>query len=524
MAGERSPGSRAFATLQVLVLFHVVVFLVAGALIVGAILLIDAALALLGAIHQLLPPLALFLLAALLLVVAGVIVWAAAPRFDRLSPPGPELRPGRAPALGAELHEIVARTGQKAPDHVFLVPGVELGTDEVGGFMGMRSRRVMVLGLAVLEVLTVSELRAALALALARGRDNAVRLRRWLSMTRASIARLHATLRVAAEGPDPVSRSWTNPFGLVERILSPVNDFLEKEMRVVTRELEQSADDFACRVAGSAAFIEMSWKLHVAPHLYGSYFRATVAPVLEAGFLPPITAGFGTYFHGDRVQTILAEAIDEVLDADEQHDPDGSPALRARVAMAERLDQTVPSEDARPAIALVRDVHALERDIFCPFPAEPLPSIEWAEVAERVYVPCWKARAGDLARVLRHATPATLPREPPELGGLYRARYDSDLAHYDRRDVRQLAAIVHGTALALLLLDRGFVAESVLDGSVVLRRAERAFAPFDRARAYVACEISAEEWRAELEELGVATVELGAIFEPSVEPAGAVEP
>jgi Zn-dependent protease with chaperone function len=94
---------------------------------------------------------------------AGLIVWSVLPRPDRFEPPGPRIYEKDHPRLFDLVRDIGARTGQALPREVYLVADVNAFVAQRGGVMGFFSRRVMGLGLPLLSLLTVSELRAVLA-------------------------------------------------------------------------------------------------------------------------------------------------------------------------------------------------------------------------------------------------------------------------------------------------------------------------------------------------------------------------
>ena len=94
---------------------------------------------------------------------AGAILWSLMPRFDRFEAPGPELAPHEHPRLFRELEGVAQAVNQRMPAEVYLVPGVNAWVSTRGGIMGIGSRRVMGLGLPLLQCLSVTQLRAVLA-------------------------------------------------------------------------------------------------------------------------------------------------------------------------------------------------------------------------------------------------------------------------------------------------------------------------------------------------------------------------
>jgi len=125
---------------------------------------------------------------------AGVILWSIAPRPERFQPPGPALEAASNPRLFKELNDVASRVGEPMPHEVYLVPDMNAGVRQRGGFMGTRGRRVMLLGLPLLQVLTISEMRAVIAHEFGHYHGGDTRLAPWIYKTREAIIRT-ATIR-----------------------------------------------------------------------------------------------------------------------------------------------------------------------------------------------------------------------------------------------------------------------------------------------------------------------------------------
>src|SRR6266571_3639254 len=69
---------------------------------------------------------------------AGVILWSIVPRPERFQPPGPALEAASNPRLFKELNDVASRVGEPMPHEVYLVPDVNAGVRQRGGFMGAR--------------------------------------------------------------------------------------------------------------------------------------------------------------------------------------------------------------------------------------------------------------------------------------------------------------------------------------------------------------------------------------------------
>src|SRR5438046_2536125 len=96
---------------------------------------------------------------ALLFCVIGIVVIAVSiiPWPRPFEPPGPLLNPAGQPRLFAELQSVAHAVGEAMPAEVYVSPEMNAGVLQRG------RRRVMVLGLPLMQALTVNEMRAVLA-------------------------------------------------------------------------------------------------------------------------------------------------------------------------------------------------------------------------------------------------------------------------------------------------------------------------------------------------------------------------
>ena len=129
---------------------------------------------------------------------ALAILWAIIPRLDKFPAPGPRLDARDQPRLLQTIDAIAALTGQPAPAEVYLVSDVNAWVADRGGAMGFGARRVMGLGLPLLQTLSIAELRAVLAHEFGHFFAGDTRLGPWIYRTRSAIARtlenLHGSL------------------------------------------------------------------------------------------------------------------------------------------------------------------------------------------------------------------------------------------------------------------------------------------------------------------------------------------
>jgi hypothetical protein len=127
-------------------------------------------------------------------VTAATLVIAVFPRRDRFVPPGPELSEVGHRRLFAEIRSVAEVTKQDMPADVYLINEVNAFVTNRGGTMGFGGRRVMGIGLSLLQGLTISEFKSVLAHEFGHYAAGDVRLGPWIYKTRAAIARTMESL------------------------------------------------------------------------------------------------------------------------------------------------------------------------------------------------------------------------------------------------------------------------------------------------------------------------------------------
>ncbi|MEQ1567743.1 MAG: M48 family metallopeptidase [Myxococcota bacterium] len=303
---------------------------------------------------------------------AGVIGWSIVPRPERYQAPGPTLSRDAHPALFAEIDGIAAAARQAGPAEVYLMPDVNAFVAQVGGVVGLGSRRVMGLGLPLLQVLTVSQLRAVLAHEFGHYHGGETALGPWVYHSRASMAR---TVNNLAGHP------------ALEVLSAPFRWYAQLFLRItlaVSRSQEHAADLVAARVAGARSTAEALERLRGSAHAFEQYLGQELEPVLAAGYLPPVGAGFATFLERPRIVAAVQRQVARDL-AEEQVSPfDTHPPLRDRLNALRGLPELADPPDLRSAVELLGDVASAERALLRHLDLRP---IGWDEVGERVVVP-----------------------------------------------------------------------------------------------------------------------------------------
>ena len=216
-------------------------------------------------------------LAAFCLGGAYLILRAIVPSRDRFEAPGPRLRSERQPRLFEEIRGIAAASGQEMPAEVYLVPDVNAWVAQRGGVMGVGGRRIMGLGLPLLQAVSVSEMRAIVAHEFGHYFGGDVKLGPLIYRTREALVRTVIALHQHS--------------GFLQKPFEWYAALFFRVTHAVSRHQELQADALAARIAGADALARGLRTVHGAGLAFGTYWAQEVAPVLGAGYLPPLAVG-----------------------------------------------------------------------------------------------------------------------------------------------------------------------------------------------------------------------------------------
>ena len=404
--------------------------------------------------------------------LAGTILWSILPRVDRFVPPGPSITGDDAPELLAVLNEVAQRTAQAMPDHVYLVGDVNAFVTQRGGVMGIGGRRVMGIGLPLMQSLTVQELRAVIAHEFGHYHSGDVAIGPWIYKTRAAIGRTIARL----------SNS------VLQRVFVAYGNMFLRTTHAVSRRQEIIADEVAASAAGATAMASALRKVHGSALAFQRYWTAEVSPLLNSGYLPPLTDGFTRFTNLPSVQATVGEAVAAAEAAGNVNPYDTHPPLCERLAA---LQSQPPGtvDDTRPALALLPDASRWERALLAASVnadwAQSLRPVAWESVIDTVYVPMWRKAVEQNRQLLNGWSIA----RPPFAGLL---SLDGRLGEPDQGVLYQLH--LFNLALSLTLLDSGWTAVTSPGAAITFTRDGLEVRPFSELMEVATGRVTREQW------------------------------
>jgi Zn-dependent protease with chaperone function len=420
-------------------------------------------------------------------IAAGVIVWSILPRFDHFKAPGPLLAPESQPEVFELVRGVATETAEEMPHEVYLVSDVNAFVMNRGGIAGLGSRRVMGVGLPLLQALTASQLRAVVAHEFGHYAGGDLKLGAWIYKTRAAMARTIENLGRTS--------SWMHKPFLV------YGNFYMRVTQKIARAQEIAADRMAVRVAGARSHANALKAVHGASAAYSAYWLNEVVPVLSNGYQPPIGAGFAHFLRVEPVVKAMDSAVEQELESAAADPYDSHPSLKERLAAIGDFPDVSPLHGDAPATSLLRDLPRLERELFGTGAPE-LKSVDWQETPTQVFLPRWRERAEKLASLFAAATVADVPSllTGRELGvalGLANATPEE-------RDTEVRGAVA--SVLAAKLVDDGWSCTTSPGEQIVFTKNGVTLTPFADVVRHGE---NAEAWLARVREAGVAELRLG---------------
>lgn len=525
--------TRALAAVALLIGFYVLAVAAAVVLFAGPLLLADRGLRL--PVQVILP----------CWIAAATIGWAILPRIDRFDPPFPRLTPEGQPRLFALLGDLARRTGQAMPAEVYALPDVNAWVAQRGGVMGIGGRRVMGIGLPLMQTFSQAELEATIAHEFGHFHAGDTRLGPLVHKTRAAIERTLEGLQDSA---------FQMPFRLYAGL------FL-RTTQAISRHQEHTADRLAATTVGAAPLIAGLRKMPGLAPAYDAYWQSDFGPAINGGVCPPLLDGFRRFLGRDDVRAAIASRIAAEL-TDGQTDPlDSHPSIPDRIrALAglepahetaagarahgptlsggappapDPISTAVPMPDPlaidAPALALLDDVPSIERALVETMvgpDASRLEPLTWEDVGPRRILPGWQAIVRHEAAVLAGVTPLALPAILADATPFAR-RIVGIAQPVSNHAAPEVAAHLLAMALGAALGREGWRFDATPEvGAVTLFKDGEAIEPHTTLHALRRGEIDLAAWSERCAALGIADLDLGGVADvpdaSSATPPGAL--
>jgi heat shock protein HtpX len=243
---------------------------------------------------------------------------------------------------------------------------------------------------------------------------------------------------------------------------------------------------------------------------FGAFWRNECAPVLHAGFHPPLAEGFHRFIQARPVAEAIHKNIEEELKSGKADPYDTHPPLKERIAAVEALGVGETRSDEAPALSLLADVPALEKQLLQtiagPEQAGKLNPIEWPNVCTQVYLPQWKKLVEVNVAALSNVQPESLPGMAANRKALKFVFVSGEQPA--EANAEGLAGAVIGAALVLALTAKGGKIQAAPGENVSVVIGSLTLEPFGIMEALANGSTKADQWQQQIAQAGITGVNL----------------
>jgi heat shock protein HtpX len=430
-------------------------------------------------------------------VLGGSILWAIAPRPLPFSAPGVRLTREGQPRLLALVDDEAAACGERTPEEVYATFEVNAAVLDVN-----RRRRVMIVGLPLLHLVSERGLRAVIAHEFGHYAGGDTKLGPWIFRTRVAIGRTIAQLSDEDGGEGWTKRAVRAPFIWYGKAFLRITN-------AISRREEFAADARAAARGGREVYSETLRRLEAYAPAFDAFWTNEVAPLLSSGRRPPIGAGFSAFIQAETIDRAASEHLRRELAAGKTDPYDSHPSLAERIAALQDFppgdtDESPAAEtlvDQPLALERAQAVHLFGAD------AGALTPVEWDAVGAEVYLERARRLVEAHGELLGAATAGELDEVVDQLGRvageLQRREPELEVEH-----ARDFAAALISDGLLVALHEHGWSVEAPPAEPVLCCRGDDRVPPHAVVHELREGRLSPGTWRERAHELGIAGLRL----------------
>lgn len=365
----------------------------------------------------------------------------------------------------------------------------------------------MGIGLPLFQLMTVDELKAVLAHEFGHYFGGDTALGPWIYKTREAIVR--TTVNVAQ------ANQW---------LYIPFEAYAKMFLRItntISRQQEFTADRLAAKTVGASAAITGLQKVHKYGYAFNVFFQREYAPVIEAGYQPPMLEGFQKFLKSPKITEAVNNSYQEQLTKGTTDPYDTHPSLKERIAALEHLPAgaTVNDNIASSLLPIEADLETLilkqiikEEDKF-----SSLKDISWENVVETAFAPQWEKNIEPFKQILSEITPESLfdaAQNPSNLFAKLAATGKILPPNVKPEQVPQDVQLeitnnVIGTAFAAAMRKGNWMIKAGLGEDLMFVHKKREISPYSMFTKLAAREFSREQWIEYCEENGLSGLKFG---------------
>ena len=453
-----------------------------------------------------------FLIGRLLLSAFGIVVgftiyWSLLSETGPFDPNGVLIDLSRERRLAAEIKAIADALHEPMPTEVYLIADANAFVLETAGPKGRGKRRIMGLGLPLLQMLTPAQFRAILAHEFGHYYAGDTRVGPWVYDARRAMEQVYKNLGKKSDVLSFLRRSAivAGPHKLLMASLRVYWKLFMLVTQAISRQQEFRSDELACYIAGSQALIDGLEGIRRCKAGLSAYWNSFVLPVAMGGFRPDLANGFQQFMQVPHVVKATSEYLAQQASITKPSPFDSHPPLNKRIDQARQIDLPAPKgsalEDvaAQAMISLIEDVDSLEasllKRVIPALAAADLKPLNWETAGTEIYIPAWRKRVASFLSFLSAKKMGDLPLlvlDPRPVAELVPNPSTGRLNQSQR--IESAYGILF-SAFALCLLENGW-ALIIKPGSITLKNGESTVDPGAVIAALRCGTLSVVAWRA----------------------------
>jgi heat shock protein HtpX len=356
----------------------------------------------------------------------------------------------------------------------------------------------MVIGLPLLKVLTISQLRAVLAHEFGHYCGDDIKLGPWVFKTRATI----------------ISTLWELRENAV--LALPFKGYAIMFLRItqpVSRQQELSADAIAARIVDPQTMANALQEIQSAAPDWEAYWINEVIPVFRAGYMPPLADGFGRFMQSKTINRKVNQIIHKETSQFQTNPYDSHPSLQERIAAIHAQPIITKSSGEPPAISLLNNILQIEKDLLERISKiahiEHLTPASWDEIVNLFYIPSWESSIKQQKLALKGVKPEDLPELARNL-----PKFESKIMRLFELPLQQRFSFGYhliGAALTLALFKKGWTVNKAPGEEVSVTLKEQTLFPFKIFPNLVSGTLTGEQWIATIGGIGIAGTDLSKV-------------
>lgn len=429
--------------------------------------------------------------------LAWVIVKSLWPAKEIFEKPGVELKESEHPALFDEINKIARAAGQLMPEDVYLNLQFNAAVSLVESRMGFGGRRILIIGMPLMQLLTIEEFRSVVAHEFGHFHGGETKLGPFIYQTRGAIGRTIVALEQR--------KSW------LSFIFKIFGNYYLRVSHGISRVQEYAADQLAANIAGARVAAASLAKLGPGSQLYESYLNTEFLPVLQQGFHVPFVDGLNTFMQTPRAVEASRRIYEFTLKSTADSPYDTHPSTPARIlALEPDFKIGAPAEEwrltpgAECALQLVSDPERRELDILTLMNGkasiQKLVNVSWADVGPRVFGPVIARRASEFREYLGGKKITDLPELIMDRVEFAKKLLKKSVSEEEARGAAREAVIA--CVLATLQKNGWEFRSEILEAFHVVRGGDQVV-PSEWFEDLLANRKTAEDWVRYCKELGI---------------------